>query len=640
MDGILELNVPFGEFVPVRKFESVGQPYREVYEAGYAKGEEVLLVVYDYAETPDYMKVDNDGTPSVREAMLAGRLVSRVFPSYIAQGHETVGDKEIVWFATMYVDGETLDRFLRNDGPMNPPEISALFRDIMVGVNELSGLLDNGGHYNICPDNLIVSVDKENRKHVYLVGLECASECANGRPLFEQAFLDHNYRAPETFLGRYSIQSDVFSLGLILAFMYLGGELPWKKVVPDGLSYRQVIAAIKAVRRSAPDLDRIPLRVGRVVRKALSPDLNKRFKSIPIFWKAYVVAEYGSTRSTELNGTDSDECWEPAAPSEAGRSMLTASESSGAFMPLAVDTSAKAEIKKIRGKGFNAVAGMDDLKRMLTRNFISILRNKELAQKFRIVPPNGVLLFGPPGCGKTFIAERSAEEAGVNFSMVKPSDIGSIYLHGSQNMISDIFSRAEKKAPVILCFDEFDAMVPSRTNGDQANSQANEVNEFLVQLNNCAERGIYVMAMTNRPDMIDRAVLRKGRIDEFIYVPLPDLEARKGIFSIELDGRMCDSGIDCSRLAGMTEGYTSSDIAYIVQEAARSSFEDCLLDGCPEVSGISQEKLEETIRATAPSVSAEERRKYEQMRLHIAGRLPAGQRKIGFMMGQGLVDAG
>ena len=132
--------------------------------------------------------------------------------------------------------------------------------------------------------------------------------------------------------------------------------------------------------------------------------------------------------------------------------------------------------------------------------------------------------------------------------MVKPSDIGSIYVHGSQGMIADVFSKAESRSPVILCFDEFDAMVPARSMTENSPNQANEVNEFLVQLNNCAERGIYVLAMTNRPDMIDRAVLRKGRIDELIYVPLPDREARKGVFSIGLDGRICSGDIDCDRL--------------------------------------------------------------------------------------------
>ena len=118
------------------------------------------------------------------------------------------------------------------------------------------------------------------------------------------------------------------------------------------------------------------------------------------------------------------------------------------------------------------------------------------------------------------------------FSLIKPSDLGNVYIHGSQSMIADLFTRSEELAAKnncggLLVFDEFDSLVPKRGGGDYDNNQANEVAEFLTRLNDCAEKNIFVVATTNRIDAIDLAVVRKGRMDSVIYVGLPDEDARK-----------------------------------------------------------------------------------------------------------------
>ena len=158
--------------------------------------------------------------------------------------------------------------------------------------------------------------------------------------------------------------------------------------------------------------------------------------------------------------------------------------------------------------------------------------------------------------------------------MVNPSQFGSIYVHGSQGKIAEAFDDALKQAPMILIFDEFDAVVPSR---DKADNQANEVNEMLTQLNNCADRGIYVICTSNRPDMIDPAVLRAGRVDEKYYVDLPDEEARRELFALELGKRPCAPDIDFERLCEATDGYTCGDISFVVKETARECFEEAVI---------------------------------------------------------------
>lgn len=228
------------------------------------------------------------------------------------------------------------------------------------------------------------------------------------------------------------------------------------------------------------------------------------------------------------------------------------------------------EIKRGGGNGFADIAGMKELKAYLTQRVIFVLKETKLAEEYRITPPNGLLLYGPPGCGKTFFAEKFAEETGFNFLLVKSSDLGSSLVHGSQEKIKKLFKLAEKNAPIVVCFDEFDALVPDRS-APGSQYVSSEVNEFLSQMNNCSKKGIFIVATSNRPDKIDPAVLRTGRIDKQVFVPLPDFEARKEMFKLYLTNRPTESNIDIDTLAQRTEGYIASDIAFIVNDAAMTA---------------------------------------------------------------------
>ncbi|MBR5724644.1 MAG: ATP-binding protein, partial [Bacteroidales bacterium] len=182
--------------------------------------------------------------------------------------------------------------------------------------------------------------------------------------------------------------------------------------------------------------------------------------------------------------------------------------------------------------------------------------------------------------------------------IVNGSDLGSTYIHGTQGKIADLFQKAEQNAPAVICFDEFDSFVPAR-GSDSARNRAEEVNEFLSQLNNCAERGIFVIGTTNRVDMIDPAVLRKGRMDLKYEIPAPDPVTRRAMFELHLKGRPTADDIDLDRLSLLTDGYASSDIAFIVNEAAMVA----ALGDEP----ITQRSLEESIRCNPSSLSAPKR---------------------------------
>lgn len=270
----------------------------------------------------------------------------------------------------------------------------------------------------------------------------------------------------------------------------------------------------------------------------------------------------------------------------------------------------RTETKK--SSGFMDVAGMDELKQFIIDSYVNVLNNRECAKAFRVHPPN-ILFYGPAGCGKTYFAEKTAEELGINFMKVIGSDIASTYVHGTQEKIRELFRAAERKAPTLLFFDELDAMAPSRNNRDN-NYQNGETNEFLCMLNNSADRGVYVMAATNHPDYIDSSLLRTGRIDKLVYVDLPDEEARKSLFRYELSKLPVADDIDFDKLANITSGYNCSDISYIVSVASRKMFNASIKEKDKPYQVITQEVLEQVIQQQSPSVTNSELKEYERLR--------------------------
>ena len=270
-----------------------------------------------------------------------------------------------------------------------------------------------------------------------------------------------------------------------------------------------------------------------------------------------------------------------------------------------------------KGNGFRDIAGMEDLKGFVTEVFINVLQNPNCAKAYGICPPS-MLFYGPSGCGKTFFAEKMAEEIGINFMKIVPDDLACTWVHGTQQKIGEVFRNAEKQAPTLLFFDEFDAMVPRRSGEEATQHYDNEVNEFLCMLNNASDRGIYVVAATNHPERIDKAVLRTGRIDEMIYIDMPDRKARKSLFSLALSKLPADTNIDTDRLAELTEGYNCSDISYIVKTAARKTFNDPIKGKNCEYQLISQTLLEKAIAGKSPSVSGRDLREYERVRSELS----------------------
>lgn len=253
--------------------------------------------------------------------------------------------------------------------------------------------------------------------------------------------------------------------------------------------------------------------------------------------------------------------------------------------------------------GLAQVAGMKGLKETLQIDVINPLKDRNTHLKYGIQPLNGLLLYGPPGCGKTFIAKQLAEELGHSFFEVKPSDLASTYVHGTQEKIGKLFRDARLSAPSIIFIDEVDAILPGRDSNNLNHHYSSEVNEFLAQLTDCNEKGIFVIMATNRPESIDKAVLRTGRVDKIVYVPLPDFISRKELLKLLLKNRPKEELLDLGSLSMLLAGYVSSDIKFIVNEAAKIAMKNKELINSTHFMDIAQK--------TAPSVTFDQIKRYE-----------------------------
>jgi transitional endoplasmic reticulum ATPase len=195
-------------------------------------------------------------------------------------------------------------------------------------------------------------------------------------------------------------------------------------------------------------------------------------------------------------------------------------------------------------------------------------------------PSKGILISGPPGCGKTLLAKAIANESGVNFISVKGPALLSMYVGESEAGVREVFRKARQAAPCILFFDEIDSLVPSRSSGS-ADTHVTErvLSQFLTEMDGIEElKGVFVMAATNRPDMLDPAVLRPGRFDEMVEISFPEIDDRREILSIHLRGKPLADEIGVDELAVETEGFTGADIAFVCNRAALSAVRRVVLE--------------------------------------------------------------
>ncbi len=241
------------------------------------------------------------------------------------------------------------------------------------------------------------------------------------------------------------------------------------------------------------------------------------------------------------------------------------------------------------------IGGLENVKQELRESVEWPLKYGQMFEQVKAKPPKGILLYGPPGTGKTLLAKAVATESEANFISVKGPEFLSKWVGESERAVRETFRKARQAAPCIIFFDEIDAITPVRGLG--ADSQVTErvISQILTELDGLVElHNVTVIAATNRPDMVDPALLRPGRFDRLIYVPLPDREARLQILKIHTKGKPLANDVSLEELADRLDGYTGADIAAVANEAAIRAIRDYVEKG-----GSLDEKKVKAIRITA-----------------------------------------
>ena len=556
--------------------------YAETYRVKDTSGKTRFLKLINYSKL-NRNQIDDNGR--VIEVEITKLLNHHNLCLFIDSGNMMMNGSQYAWFVTDFVSGETLSQRIIRDDEISVYEIKTIAKAVLSALSFLHSQPIPVIHNEVTIQNVFLNLVGE-LQDLKLIDFGYARFLNQSPAKPDLDELNPFYLAPERFSGVCSVQTDLYSVGAMM-YHLLYGELPWFLDVSSKRG-QDVIDSILAERDkelvlTKEDKYELDDQLQNVIAKSLSYDSEDRFQSADEFIKAIdgeIKIERQSTKRKILSQQQSD------------------------------NTPVSSAIKK-KGEGFAAVAGMEELKQQMREEVIEPLHNPEEYHRYGVTIPNGMLLYGPPGCGKTFFAKHFAEEVGFNFMCITPATLKSRYVNATQENIAKMFKEAEENAPTVIFIDEMNELVPNRDDGNVHEMSRSAVNEMLAQMDRTGEKGIFIIGATNYPNMIDPAILRAGRLDKKYYIGVPDIEARMALFRLYLNKRPYDFGLDYHQLADMTKGYVSADIQLIVNDASRNALR--------QHSKITMELLKVAITNTAPSLSNNELRKYERIRAMMNG---------------------
>jgi ATPases of the AAA+ class len=299
-----------------------------------------------------------------------------------------------------------------------------------------------------------------------------------------------------------------------------------------------------------------------------------------------------------------------------------------AYSDKALQLQNKSQKKKIEVEDkkitWNDIGGYEDAKKEIKEYIELPLKNRDIAMKYGLKPPKGMLLFGPPGCGKTMMMRALANESKLNFLYVNISDIMSKWYGESEARLRELFNNARKNSPCILFFDEIDTIGVKRESHTGDSVTPRLLSLMLSEIDGLhSEDGVIVVGSTNVPQMLDKALLRAGRFDKLIYIGPPNKEARKQILQIHCKGKPLAEDVDFDKLAEITERYSGADLANLCQEAARKVASEAIEKGADRK--ITMADFIELIKKYKPSITLQMIEDYEKFRLDFERRVRKGE---------------
>lgn len=571
--------------------------YAETYRVKDNAGKTRFLKLINYSKVNRW-QMDDKGT--VREIEIFKQLTHSNLCKYIDSDSIMRNGGQLAYLVTEFISGETLSQRIIRAGTLNVYEIKQIAKSVLSALDYLHSQPLPVIHNEITIQNVMLNlVGGLQELKLIDFGHACYLNQQIGKP--DLTDLNAFYLAPERFSGVCSVQTDLYSVGVMMYFL-LYDRLPWF-IDLSRVSNDDKVEAILTERQKElylPNIEMFELdeQLINTIVKSLSQDSEDRFQTAKDFIRAIDGEAKISRQSTK-------------------RKILSSGTENKS-------KNSSKSVNIVKGPGFAAVAGMDELKEQLREEVIEPLHHPEEYQRYGVTIPNGMLLYGPPGCGKTFFAKHFAEEVGFNFMFVTPATLKSRYVNASQENIAKMFKEAEENAPTIIFIDEINELVPNR-DGDVHEMSKSAVNEMLAQMDRTGEKGIFIIGATNYPHMIDPAILRAGRLDKKYYIGVPDEAARKALFKLYLKNRPYDFGLDYDELSKLTRNYVSADIQLIVNDAARTALK------CH--SKITMAILRGAIATVCPSLNIKELQRYEEIKAQMTGeeiRKSVNRPKIGF----------
>ena len=571
--------------------------YAETYRVKDSLGKKKFLKLVPTSKLRRW-QIDDNG--SIIEFEVSKNLKHHNLSETILTDNIIINGQKYSYLVKEFLANETLAESIEHGKKFDVYEIKKIMKALLSALKYLHEQPRPIIHNEVTIQNIILNLNTENLDDIKLIdfGYSRFLDMPNCKQPLED--LNIFYQAPERFAGVSCVQSDLFSVGVCI-YVLLYGQLPWffdisRKSEQENL---ERLAKLRELPLNIPDEDIFELdgQFVNTIRRALLPDAENRFSSADEFMSA-------------IDGTLKVENPDKFRQAKFGGESKKTKDSQ--------------KIEKPKdGEGFSAIAGMHELKDLVTTEVIDAINQREEYERYGVTIPNGMLLYGPPGCGKTFFAKQLAVEVGFNFMIKKPSDLQSKWVNATQENIAAMFKEAEENAPTIIFIDEMNELTPNRDSGSIHEMHASAVNEMLANMDRLGEKGIFVIGATNYPHLMDPAILRSGRLDKKFYVAPPDYDARRAMFEMLLKKRPYDFGLDYDRLAKLTENYVFSDLALIINDASRTALR--------AKSKITMAILEETIAKTKSSLSSKDIEKYKRIKAQMDGESTVQSRpRVGY----------